>query len=120
MRRIDRIGGTLGRRTLAVSMALLWMFFGVLPGLHVHGSDLAAETLGHDSGPTASAGFEIRESSHPEACGLCAKILTFDGLGRARATLCGEHVAERAERFSGSSPSVSSGRHGASRAPPVA
>ena len=120
MQAIDRAGAGWGRRSLAVALALLWMIVGVLPGLHLHDSDVEVEAHCHDSGRTASAHLETREPAHSVACGLCAKVLSFDGLERPRATLVGEHVAERVGDISGAKPPVPSGRHGAARAPPVA
>ncbi|MCG8462516.1 MAG: hypothetical protein MI919_40040 [Holophagales bacterium] len=110
----------MGRRSLAVALALLWSIVGVVPGLHFHDSDLAVEAHCHDSGLTASAHLETREPALHVACGLCAKVLSFDGLERPRAILVGERVSERAGDISSTKPPVFSGRHGAARAPPLA
>ena len=110
------------RRPIALALAALWLAVGVLPGWHQHDSDLAADGhVGgacHDSGWAASKHFEPQEPFHSEACGLCTKLSSFEGLERPRAPFVGDHLAERADTLSSTQPTVSSGRHGAARAPP--
>ena len=131
MVRIDRVGASLRQRSIAIALAQLWLMVGVLPGLHRHDSDVAVEMQCHDSdvavevnchksGLTAATHLKTREQAHPEACGLCAKVSSFEGLERSRTSLAGGHVTERAQDFPYTKPPVSLGRHSASRAPPLA
>ncbi|MCG8457452.1 MAG: hypothetical protein MI919_14355 [Holophagales bacterium] len=110
----------LWQRAFAAALAVLGLVAGVLPELHHHVGEAAVEARCLDSGLTTSAHLETPEPAHHEACGRCAKTSWFAGPERPQATLAGEHVAERAREGSGIVPPGPPGRHGASRAPPLA
>ena len=106
---------------MAVVLALLWMIAGVAPGLHHHEAEVAGDSHCHDSGLAFLTHLETQESAHPEACGLCAKMLSFSGLAGPSSTVAYELVAtERSSEDSLLLPSGPPGRDGASRAPPLA
>ena len=123
-------GASLWQRSIALALAVLWLIVGVLPELHrhdlhvavemqCHASDVAVEVHCHNSRLTAATHLKTGEQAHPEACGLCAKVSSFEGLERSWTSLAGGHVSERAQDVPYTEPPVSLGRHSESRAPPL-
>ena len=107
---------TIWQRACAVVLALASPVAGVLLTLHHHESEVGVEARDRDSGLTAATHFE---KLHHEPCGLCANTLGSARLERPSAALVDELVDEHV--FEGPRmPPGPPGRHGASRAPPVA
>ncbi|MCG8458356.1 MAG: hypothetical protein MI919_18925 [Holophagales bacterium] len=92
----------------------------VLPALHQHEAEGAEESHCQDRGPAAATHLETLELAHHEPCGLCTKTLSSTHLEQPRTALVDELAAESLPADRRILPPGPPGRHGESRAPPIA
>ncbi|MEM6457352.1 MAG: hypothetical protein AAF772_19855 [Acidobacteriota bacterium] len=115
-----------GQRPLAAALALLWMMAGIAPAVHHHASHAArrAHHLHHahcNHAPPASASAQpaAQVPTRHALCGLCVKLLMFNGFEKPLLTLADEAAAPYlGERSRSILPAAPPGRDGAARAPP--
>ncbi|MCG8456251.1 MAG: hypothetical protein MI919_08210 [Holophagales bacterium] len=105
---------------MAFVLALIWLIAGIAPALHHHEAKVAVDAHCHHSELTASTHLETREPAYHESCGLCAKSQPFSSLERPLSTSAGQAITEREREGYRILPPGPPGRHGASRAPPLA
>ncbi len=120
MRSIYRSRYTTWQRACAAALALALPVVGVLLTQHHHESEVGAKARGcRHAHLTAATSFEKLEPEHHEPCGLCTKTLCSTRLERPHLAFVDEIVDEPVSEVSWILPDPP-GRHGASRAPPVA
>ncbi|MEM7584149.1 MAG: hypothetical protein AAF560_12250 [Acidobacteriota bacterium] len=104
------------QRSSAIATVLVVLLAGVLPALHHHEDEETCSA----AGPSTASHLETLEPAHHELCGLCAKSMSSARLDPPLTelveALVGEQVAENRRIL----PPAPTGRHGASRAPPLA
>ena len=105
---------------MALVLALIWWNAGIAPTLHHHEEEETIVSSCYHSEVTASTHLETQEPVYQESCGLCAKMLSFSSLERPLSDSAGEAITEHEREGHRILPPGPPGRHGASRAPPLA